>query len=354
MYTILSIDGGGIRGIIPGQVLVTLEEKLTRKISQDPALQATFPTAPRLSDFFDFVAGTSTGGILTSLYLCPDSKQPDRPRFSAQDALDLYLDHGDEIFAIPIWKKIASGNGVLDEKHDATELERLLKRFFGTTRLSELLRPCLITAYDIRNRRTHFFNQNDAQTSGNSHDFYVRDVCRATSAAPTYFETALIHSLDDVSYPLIDGGIFANNPTLCAYSEVRNMDPDLTAKDLLIVSLGTGSENEQYSYKVAKDWGSIGWVRPIIDIMMSGAAEVTDYHLTKMYSAVNHPEQYIRIQPTGMGDASMDMDNASPRNLKALREVGKITATHCADTLDKLADMLIKNRRSETGKRDRT
>jgi patatin-like phospholipase/acyl hydrolase len=79
MYTILSIDGGGIRGIIPGQVLVTLEEKLTRKISQNPALQAKFPTAPRLSDFFDFIAGTSTGGILTSLYLGPTPNNPVGP-----------------------------------------------------------------------------------------------------------------------------------------------------------------------------------------------------------------------------------------------------------------------------------
>jgi patatin-like phospholipase/acyl hydrolase len=344
MYTILSLDGGGIRGIIPGQVLVTLEEKLARKISQDPALQAQFPDTPRLADFFDFIAGTSTGGILTSLYLCPDSKQPGRPRFSAQDALDLYLEHGDEIFEIPIWKKIASGDGVLDEKHDATELERLLKRFFGNTKLSELLRPCLITAYDIRRRRTHFFNQHDASEKGDSHDFYLRDVCRATSAAPTYFETALIRSLDDVNYPLIDGGIFANNPTLCAYSEVRNMLPALTAKDMLIVSLGTGSENEPYTYTIAKDWGSIGWVRPVIDIMMSGAAEVTDYHLTKMYEAVKRPKQYIRLQPTDMGDASMDMDNAKPQNMRALREVGKITATNCADKLDELVGLLIKNR----------
>lgn len=344
MYTILSIDGGGIRGIIPGQVLVTLEEKLAKKVAQNPDLQQQFSDPPRIADFFDFIAGTSTGGILTSLYLCPDPKQPDRPRFSAQQAVNLYLEHGDEIFEIPIWKKIQSADGVLDEKHDATQLERALRRFLGNTKLSELLRPCLITSYDIRRRRTHFFNQNDAIKHGNSHDFYVRDVARATSAAPTYFETAMIHSLDEVGYPLIDGGVFANNPALCAYSEVRNMYPKLTAKDLLIVSLGTGSETEPYAYKVAKDWGSIGWVRPVIDIMMSGAAEVTDYHLTKMYEAVKHPEQYIRIQPSDLGDADMAMDNATPKNMKALLEVGKITATNCASTLDKLADTLINHR----------
>ncbi|MBC8152150.1 MAG: patatin-like phospholipase family protein, partial [Bacteroidetes bacterium] len=344
MYTILSIDGGGIRGIIPGQVMVTLEAKLTQKVNQTPALKALYPNEVRLSDFFDFFAGTSTGGILTSLYLCPDAKNPSIARFSAQDAVDLYLEYGDDIFDISVWKKIASGNGVLDEKHDAAQLERLLKRYFGKTKLSELLKPCLITSYDIRRRRTHFFNQRDAIVKGDSHDFLVRDICRATSAAPTYFETALIHSLDDVSYPLVDGGMFANNPSLCAYSEVRNMNPELTAKDMLIVSLGTGSENEPYAYDVARNWGSVGWVRPAIDIMMSGAAEVTDYHLTKMYSAVEKPEQYVRIQPTDLGDASMEMDDARLKNLRALLQVGKITATSCDDQLNAIVAMLIKNK----------
>lgn len=344
MYTILSIDGGGIRGIIPGQLMVTLEAKLAARVDQTPSLKSVYPDGIRLADFFDFFAGTSTGGILTSLYLCPDDQQ--RPRFTAQNAVDLYLEYGDDIFEISVWKKVASGDGVLDEKHDATQLERILKRYFGSTKLSELLRPCLITSYDIRKRRTHFFNKNDADTLGKSHDFLIRDVCRATSAAPTYFETALIYSLDDVSYPLIDGGVFANNPALCAYSEVRNMKPELTAKDMLIVSLGTGSENESYSYNVARNWGSIGWVRPVIDIMMSGAAEVTDYHLSKMYSAIQKEDQYIRFQPADLGDADMAMDNAKPKNLRALLEVGKTTATTCNKELDWLADLLISNKQA--------
>ncbi|MBC3787896.1 patatin-like phospholipase family protein [Spirosoma utsteinense] len=345
MYTILSIDGGGIRGIIPGQVMVTLEAKLAARVLQTPELAAHYTDAVRLSDFFDFFAGTSTGGILTTLYLCPDSKNPGRPRFSAQDALNLYLEQGDDIFDVSIWKKIASADGVGDEKHDATQLERVLKRYLGNTKLSELLRPCLITSYDIRRRRTHFFNQVDAETFGNSHDYLLRDVCRATSAAPTYFETALTCSLDEVTYPLIDGGVFANNPALCAYSEVRNMNPKLKAADMLIVSLGTGSENESYSYNEARNWGSIAWVRPVIDIMMSGAAEVTDYHLTKMYSAVKRENQYIRFQPADLGDADMAMDNAKPKNLRALLEVGKRTAIDCNDELDRLVDVLISNKK---------
>ncbi len=341
MYTILSIDGGGIRGIIPGQVMVALEDKLNQRVQQNPALSTQFTDGVRLADFFDFFAGTSTGGILTSIYLCPDPHKPGRARFSAQEAVDLYVKNGQAIFDVSVFQKIKSGDGVLDEKHDAAALEGLLKKYFGKTRLRELLRPCLITAYEIEQRKTQFFNQQDARTKGDMYDFLVRDICRATSAAPTYFEAARITSLDGTTYSLIDGGIFANNPALCAYSEVRTQLPQLTAKDMLIVSLGTGSDNESYPYDKAKNWGEIGWVRPVIDIMMSGAAEVTDYHLTKMFQAVDHPEQYMRFQPTNLGAASSALDNAEPKNLAALVQVGKITAKTCDNQLNHLADLLI-------------
>ena len=78
---ILSIDGGGIRGIIPGEILVVLEEKL-QKLSNNP--QA------RIADSFDLIAGTSTGGILSCIYLCP-AKEARRPCFTARQAVDLYF-----------------------------------------------------------------------------------------------------------------------------------------------------------------------------------------------------------------------------------------------------------------------
>ena len=93
---ILSIDGGGIRGIIPGQVLVALEKRL-KGLSDDPTA--------RIGDYFDLIAGTSTGGILTCLYLCPHPDQPTRPRFSAEEAVALYFERGAKIFDIPIWHK---------------------------------------------------------------------------------------------------------------------------------------------------------------------------------------------------------------------------------------------------------
>ncbi|MDY6864177.1 MAG: patatin-like phospholipase family protein [Thermodesulfobacteriota bacterium] len=80
---ILSIDGGGIRGIIPGQVLILLEQRLKELAGNQDT---------KIADYFDFIAGTSTGGILTCISLCPDlEKKPIRPRFSAEEAVELYL-----------------------------------------------------------------------------------------------------------------------------------------------------------------------------------------------------------------------------------------------------------------------
>ena len=91
MKKILSIDGGGIRGIIPGQILVALEKKLQEKSDNPQA---------RLAEYFDLFAGTSTGGILTCICLCPSEVEPSKARFSAQDAVDLYMNHGEEILIL--------------------------------------------------------------------------------------------------------------------------------------------------------------------------------------------------------------------------------------------------------------
>ncbi|MEZ0484236.1 patatin-like phospholipase family protein [Fibrella aquatica] len=332
MKKILSIDGGGIRGIIPGRILVDLETKLQQR-TENPAA--------RLADYFDFFAGTSTGGILTCLYLCPDKDDPNKSRFSAKEAVELYIKKGGTIFDTTVWQQFLGLGGVFDEKYDSEPLEKLLKRYFGNTRLSELRKPCIIPAYDIKRRAAHFFAQHDFAHKGPGSDFLIRDIARATSAAPTYFEVANIESLSKVSYPLIDGGVFANNPALCAYSEVRNAKKDPKAADMLIVSIGTGSQSRPYEYASARNWGQIGWVRPVIDIMMTGVAETTDYHLTRMFSAVNQSDQYIRIQPADLGDASPDIDDARPENIRALLQVGTETAQECQQEIDRIVDMLL-------------
>ncbi len=335
---ILSIDGGGIRGIIPGQILVSLEEKL-KKLDNNPN--------GRIADYFDLIAGTSTGGILTCIYLCPDKKDPKRPRFSAAEAVDLYLERGDEIFDVTFWQKLKSAGGVLDEKYSADELEEALMDYMQDLKLSELLKPCLVTSYDIKRRKGHFFTQHTAAKK-DAENFYVRDVARATSAAPTYFEVSRIKSFGNEYYPLIDGGVFVNNPTLCAYAEARKLKFDAkrnkpTAKEMAILSIGTGKIDKPYYYKKAKDWGMVEWLKPLIDIMMSGVAETVDYQLRQIYDAVGTPNQYLRLSPA-LHNAKPSMDDATHENLMALKEAGSLNAKEVDKDLTDFAKLLIANK----------
>lgn len=337
---ILSIDGGGIRGIIPGKVLVYVEHKLQEKTGKPDA---------RIAEYFDLIAGTSTGGILACIYLCPTKDEPKRPRFSAEEAVDLYLTRGKKIFSRPLWKKIIGYRGLFDEKYNPDELENALKDKFGDLKLSELFKPCLITAYDILLRKTTFFTRKEAIVD-KGRDFLIKNIARATSAAPTYFEPAKIKSMSKLDYPLIDGGVFANNPTLCAYAEVRSKFEKLPdtgkppmAENMAILSLGTGKpEKERFTYKRAKKWGAVGWIRPLIDIMMSGVSETVDYQLGQIFDTLPEDKkgQYLRVDGE-LIKAKHDLDEVKGTNLNDLEQDGiRITEEHKKE-LDKFVDLLV-------------
>lgn len=332
---ILSIDGGGIRGILPGQILLSLEKKIQQKTNNPGA---------RLAQYFDMIAGTSTGGILTCLYLCPSAEDQTYPRFSAQDAVSLYLEYGNIIFKSSFTRKITSAGGLSDEKYSSKPLTGALDHFLGGIKLSQLLKPCLITSYNIFNRTTHFFTQHDAKHK-EGYDYFIRDVALATAAAPSYFEPVLVHSMSDVSYPLVDGGVFANNPALCAYAEARTLFKKMdhrfvTAKNMIMISLGTGNSTKPYTYSRAKRWGAVGWAKPVLDIIMSAMNDTVDYQLKQIFEAEDAGENYIRIQPE-LGMASSEMDDGSPKNLAALREAGTAAAEKNDQLLDQIAERLI-------------
>lgn len=307
---ILSIDGGGIRGIIPGQILVEIEREFQIKIS----------------DYFDLIAGTSTGGILASALLLPDPNNRSKRKYTAEEVVGLYFERGDQIFDIPFFHKLTSVGGILDEKYPATGIENALNDYFGDVWLKDLLKPCLITTYDIENRKGHFFGQHKAKTSP-EFNFKIKDVARATSAAPTYFECERVTSEEGETFSLIDGGVFVNNPALVAYAEGRNIfqvrGKDAKAKDMEILSIGTGYTRKPYEYDNAKNFGMAQWVKPVIDIMMSGSAEVADYQLRKIYDTTRDTTQYIRIDgELNNTNIKPEMDCATQENMQNLKEFG--------------------------------
>lgn len=321
---ILSIDGGGIRGIIPGQLLVEMEKAFGIEVW----------------DHFDMIAGTSTGGILTCAYLCPSAEDPKKPKFTSEEVVGLYFERGDEIFDIPIFHKIKTLGGIIDEKYPEDGIEDALQDYFGDVWLKDLLKPCIVTAYDIHRRKGHFFGQHKAKKA-KGYNFRVKDAARATSAAPTYFECAQVISEAGDKFPLIDGGVFVNNPSLTAYAEGRTTfkvenGEEATAKDMKILSIGTGYTRKRYNYSKAKNYGMAEWVQPIIDIMMSGSAEVSHYQLDKVYGTIDNPNQYLRIdgdlKPTSVDP---EMDNASHENMERLKIFGQELFKENRDKIEK-------------------
>lgn len=347
--TILSIDGGGIRGILPGVIVAYLEEQLQKRTNNPDA---------RISDFFDLMAGTSTGGILTCMYLAPaEAAAPDaprRPKFTAQDAVNLYIQNGKQIFSIPLLRRMFNVFGLIEAKFPVNNIEKIIKKYLGDLKLSDALKPCLVTAYEIFQRKTVFFNMANTLTS-NTRDFYLRDVARATSAAPTYFRPAEIHSTYGEPLYLVDGGVFANNPSMCAYAEARASQfshilnrsdkPDYpNATEMILISIGTGSQGDPYPYSKAKNWGVVGWLRPLINILMSGNSETVHYQLKQMFGAADpaNTKYYFRLEPT-VGTAKSAMDLATTDNMLALEEAGKTFVAANVEELNQIVDLLIEN-----------
>lgn len=339
--TLLSLDGGGIRGIISCIILRYIEEQLQKYNPEN-----------NLGDYFDLVAGSSTGGLITSILLYPGENG--KSKYSIQKGLELYSEKGGDIFQVSFWEKLINPFGLFNEKISEEALEKNLNDFFGNLELKELTKPCLITSYDIENRRAKLFNSFSAKES--TSNFLVKDVCRATSAAPTYFKPIQIKSMYGQQFSLIDGGMFANNPALCAYAEARKLPfaeifknhqkPNYPkVNDMIVLSLGTGAESKPYTYRKLEKAGKIGWVAPIIDILMSANAETVDYELSQMYDTLGERNQknYYRINPS-LKNASPAMDNVKKENIEALIQAGLIYIDENRDLLNQIVQKLIKNK----------
>lgn len=322
---ILTIDGGGIRGIIPAMVLDSLEKSLRTLSKNENA---------KIADYFDFIAGTSTGGIITCALLAPSKKSPNESRYSASEIVDLYAKNGSTIFNSSFASKLLKNIPIKDEKYNSSGIEAVLATYFDQLKLSALRRPCLITSYNTEQRKAHFFTQQKAISQEIGRNFYVKDVCRATSAAPTYFEPALIDSVDNIRFSLIDGGIFANNPTMSALTEAYKTTKVLSntknecpkTEDFYLVSLGTGSVKTPYYHDTIKDKSALMMIPAIIDMMMSGVSETTDYQVRKMFEARNVTHQYIRIDAPNLTNEQAELDNASERNINLLKTIGNSIA----------------------------
>jgi hypothetical protein len=305
---ILSIDGGGIRGLIPATIINSWEKDLG-------------PIAKK----FHMIAGTSTGGILSTGLA---------QGVPAEKLVALYRDHGPAIFS----SSILSLGGLAGQLYDAGPLEHAVDETIKGT-LATLPKDLLITSYDIENRLPFLFKSwkarglelTDGEIAAN-YDFKLKEVCRATSAAPTYFTPAKVKSKSGKEYALIDGGVFANNPAMCAYVAARRLYPD--ADEYLIVSIGTGSLTKPIHYDEAVEFGLVGWARPLLGIMFDGVSVTTQYELSQLPQV----SQY-RFE-TSLEEGSEAMDDVSAENLASLIGYGEKTVVKFEPDIARLKTFL--------------
>ncbi|ESW32824.1 hypothetical protein PHAVU_001G020100 [Phaseolus vulgaris] len=336
MVTLLSIDGGGIRGIIPGVILGFLESEL-QKLDGDDA---------RLADYFDVIAGTSTGGLVTAMLTAPNENN--RPLYAAKDIKDFYLEHTPKIFPQNKgWNLISSvmklSRTLLGPQYDGKYLHNLVREKLGDIKLHQTLTNVVIPAFDIKHLQPTIFSS--FQVKKRPHlNGKLSDICISTSAAPTYLPA---HSFETETnkgafkFELIDGGVAANNPALVAMAEVSNeichegscgsvnVKP-LQYKKFLVISLGTGSQTQEmrYSAAAASNWGIVGWVtnsygNPLIDAFSHASSDMVDFHISSVFQARRSEHNYLRIQDdTLTGDLS-SVDMATEKNLKGLVQVAE-------------------------------
>ncbi len=235
-FQILSLDGGGIKGLFSAAILARLEEDLNINIS----------------DYFDLIVGTSTGGII-ALGLGLGKKPHEIVRF--------YVEKGQTIFPESV---ITSLRQYWRNKFDVTHLETALKDCFGHKLLGESKKRLVIPSYNIGEDDVYLFKTSHHKRLTRDFKVPMWKVALATSAAPTYFP--IFTGVDHIR--LVDGGVWANNPTMIGIAEaVSTLGQSL--ENIWILSLGTTDEVKGRP-KSLDSGGFWQWRKASVDVILQG------------------------------------------------------------------------------------
>lgn len=322
-FRILCVDGGGIRGLISALVIAEIERLLQEKDGKDA----------RIADYFHLFSGTSTGGLIALALTRPEA-------VPAAELAGFYTEDGPKIFDRSLIHELGSGWGTLAPKYGSGPLRDAVRKRLGDGDLAEATRDLVVTAYDMTDRAPFFFKRWQAREGSGEWNFPVVDAALSTAAAPTYFPCHEPEKLK--GHALVDGGVFAANPTIAAIAEAlgRSSDPPagLSLQDMLVVSIGTGEFEVGFPPSEVRDWGDLGWIAgggddpPILSAMLGGSSDGTDYwaHMLLNHErgkglpgadAIGHGKRYYRFQ--AQLAKGIQMDDARPKTLELLAEVAK-------------------------------
>ena len=296
---ILSVDGGGMRGLIPAMIIQRIDDLIARRLSDEKRPPQS------LSSFFDIIAGTSTGAIIAVGL----TGRKDRSRVLADphDLIKFYLEDAAQVFRGHRW-------GLMRPKYEPTGLKKRFAEICGDARLSDVATNLIVPAF-VGNG-AFLFRGGPNWPPGGQPNFYLRDVLLAATAAPYLFPPVRITEIgQQVTRSFIDGGLFANNPSLHAYLEARELFGN--SRQILLVSLGTGNDFRPIDYHVARGWGIFGWLNPrlklpLIQVLMQGQSHDTHCNLQRLI-----PDQrwYVRLDVHTRGSLP-SFDDASPAGVQ--------------------------------------
>ena len=303
---ILSIDGGGIKGVFPAAFLASLEEDLDGK---------------PIGEYFDLIVGTSTGGIIAMAL---------GMGFTAKDVLELYEEMGPNVFPSRcfIIRWINKAISLLGPLYDNKPLEVALRKKFADLALGNCKTRVVIPTYNFKEGKVHIYKTAHNERFKNDYKLKAVDVCLATSAAPTYFPVyAGVHG-----QPLVDGGIFANNPTSLAIIEaltVLNWNPE----EVRVLSLGC----TQYAFP-EKPWyakpfsgGLVDWGPNVTDLFMQGQSAVSHSMATLLLG--RDKERLWRYSPN-VAYGRFNLDNTQMIN--ELKGLGYSVAREAQPEIEKI------------------
>ncbi|XP_042501435.1 patatin-like protein 5, partial [Macadamia integrifolia] len=290
--TILSIDGGGVKGVIPGTILKEFESMLQEIDGDENA---------RIADYFDIVAGTSTGGIITGLLTAPD--ESGRPLYSAKEINQFYFDHAPDIFWLDesLNPFVEALRELLQPKYNGTNYYKVVREMIGGIRLDETVTNVVIPTYDMKLLKPTIFTSFHAKRD-ESMMALLSDVVIGTAAAPTLFPpySFQITTSEGVTtkFNLYDGALVAGNPTLVALTEtVKEMNGNVDYTKFRVLSLGTGTEEFQGYEADSHCWGKVALKYLLYDPILSTAGErMAEVYAGMLLRTDIYPNNYIRIQ----------------------------------------------------------
>jgi len=307
-FKILSIDGGGIRGLYSAKMLAVFEERFRC----------------RLVDYFDMICGTSTGGLI-ALGLALGIPAAEISRF--------YYEKGKEIFPtrnrfLRTLRQIFSRG-----KYSNKDLRRVLKSILGDKRIGDVECLLCIPSHSITHARPYIFKFDHPEGGlGRDNDTLVIDVALATSAAPTYFP---IVEINNHPGQFVDGGVAANNPALVGLLEAIKyfVGRDKQFDHTRIMSIETLSPSSGRVLSSQKSRGILHWREDLINLFSEGQAKMINFAMEQLCKSEFIPCDYMRIPSPDVSPEQstvLSLDNASQKALNLLIAAGADQANHYA------------------------